>query len=73
MLRFLRQIPTDIPEITKPSPLEKRHNVVKFPWPINYWVIDNDTYVKVSPTLVKSVALTCDVGKINRKFDLASD
>ena len=68
MLRFLRQIRTDTPEITKPSPLEKRHNVVKFPW-----VIDNDTYVKVSPTLVKSVALTCDVGKINRKFDLASD
>jgi hypothetical protein len=48
-LRLLRQVPLDIPVFTKPSPLEKKHNVVKVPWPIVYWVIDRDTHVKVSP------------------------
>ena len=62
-LRLLRQVPIDTPVFTKPSPLGKRHNVDKVPWPINCWVIENDTYVKVSPTLVKSVASTFDVGE----------
>jgi hypothetical protein len=61
-LRLLRQIPTDTPMLNKPSLLGKRHNVVKVPWPINYWVIDKDTFVKVSPTLVKSVASPLNLG-----------
>ena len=46
---------------TKPSPLGKRHTIVKVPWPINYWVTDKDTSVKVSPTPVKSVVPSFDV------------
>ena len=57
---------------TKPSSLGKRHIVVKVPWSINYWVIDKDTYVKVSPTPVKSVASTFDVGNANGKSNIAS-
>ena len=48
--------------LTKPSLLGKKHSVVKVPWPINYWVIDKDTFVKVSPTLVKSVASPLNLG-----------
>jgi len=35
-LRLLRQVPIDTLVLTKPSPLGKRHTVVKVPWPINY-------------------------------------
>jgi hypothetical protein len=56
----------------KPSPLGKRHTVVKVPWPINYWVIDKDTPVKVSPTPVKIVVLSSDVSNANNKSDIAS-
>jgi hypothetical protein len=54
-LRLLRQVPIDTLVFTKPSPLGKRHTIIKVPWPINYWVIDKDTSVKVSPSPVKSV------------------
>ena len=54
-LILLRQVPIDTPVFTNPSPLGKRHTVVKVPWPINYWVIDKDTSVKVSPPHMKSV------------------
>ncbi len=60
-LQLLRQVPTSVPVFTKPSPLGKRHNIVKVPWPINYWVIDKDTSVKVSPTLLNSVFYSLDV------------
>jgi hypothetical protein len=71
-LKLLRRIQTDIPMFTKPSPLGKRHTLVKVPWPINYWVIDKGTYVKVSPTLVKSVALSCDIDNTNsRSYSVA--
>ncbi len=56
VLTLLRQVSTDTPVFTKPSPLGKRHIVVKVPWPINYWGIDKDTFVKVSPTPMKGVA-----------------
>jgi hypothetical protein len=62
-LRLSRQVPTDTHVFTLPSPFEKRYTFVKAPWPINYWVIDKDSYVKVSPTLVKNVASTCDIDK----------
>ena len=68
----MRQVPIDTPLLSKPSPLGKRHTVVKVPWPINYWVIDKDSYVKVSPTLVKSVVSSLNVGNVNSKFDVAS-
>ena len=55
-LRLLRQISTDTLVFTKLSPFGKRHIVVKVPWPINYWAIDKDTSMKVSPTLVKDAA-----------------
>ena len=58
--------------ITKPSPLGKRHTLVKVPWPINYWIIEKDTFVKVSPTLVKSVALSYDMDNTNSKFDIVA-
>ena len=54
----------------KPSPLKKRHNLVKVPWPINYWAIDKDTSVRVSPTSVKIVALSCDMDNTNSKSDI---
>ena len=54
---------------TKPSPLGKIHTVVKFPWPISYWVIDKDTYVEVSPTHVKGVALSSK-DNTNRKSNI---
>ena len=71
-LRLLRQAPTDTSVFTKPSPLGKRHNFDKNPWHINYWVIDKDTSVKVSPTPVKNAASTFDIGNANNKTDIAS-
>ena len=38
-LTLLEQIPIGTPVFTKPSPLGIRHNLVKVPWPVNYWVI----------------------------------
>jgi hypothetical protein len=70
-LRLLRQVPIDTPVFTKPSPLGKRHIVVKVSWPINYWVIDNDTYVKVSPPHVKSVNSSLNISTTNSKSDIA--
>ena len=55
---------------TKPSTLGKRHTFVKVPWPVNNWVIDKDTYVKVSPTPMKSLALSSNVGNANSKSDI---
>jgi hypothetical protein len=69
---LLRQLPIDTPIFTKPSPLKKRHTVVKVPWPINYWVIEKDTYVKASPPHVKSVDLALNMNEANSKFDIAS-
>jgi hypothetical protein len=57
---------------TKPSPLRKRHTIVKVHWPINYWVIDKDTPVKVLPTLGNSVVPSLTVGNTNSKSDIAS-
>jgi hypothetical protein len=57
---------------TKPSPLGKRHTVVKVSWPINYWVIYTDNSLKVSPTSVKSVISSLNVGNANIKSDIAS-
>ena len=55
-LKLLRQVPTDTLVFTKPPPLGKRNTVVEVSWPINYWGIDKDTSVKVSPPPVKSVS-----------------
>jgi hypothetical protein len=55
-LKFLEQIPIDTPVFTKPSPLGIMHNLVKVHGPINYWVIDKDTPVKVPSTHVQSVS-----------------
>jgi hypothetical protein len=71
-LRLLRQIPIDTPDFTKPSPLGKRHTVVKVLWPINYWVIDKDTSVKVSPPHVKSVDSPLHINKTNSKSEIDS-
>ncbi len=49
-----------------------RHIVVKVPWPINYWVIDKDTSVKVSPPHVKSVSSSLNISTTNSKSDIAS-
>ena len=70
--RLLRQVPIDTPVFTKPSPLGKRHSVVKIPWPINYWVIDKDTHVKVSSTPVTSVTVTKDIAKSFTTSDIAA-
>ena len=56
----------------KPSPLGKRHTLVKVHWPINYWVIDKETSVKVSSTHVTSVALSSDIDNTNSKSDIAT-
>ncbi len=71
-LNSLRQIPTDTPVFNKPSPLGKRHTVVKVPWPINYWAVDKDTSAKVSPPLVKSVDSPLNSSNTNSKTDIAS-
>ncbi len=57
---------------TKPFSLGKIHTIVKVPWPINYWVIDKETSVKMSPTPVKSVVSSLNVGNANRKSDIGS-
>jgi len=69
-LRLLRQVPIDTQVFTKPSPLGKRHNVVKVPWPINYWVIDKNTYVKASSPLVKSVDFSLTMYETNNKSNI---
>ena len=71
-LILLRQAPTNTPVFTKPSPLGKRHTIVKFPWSVNYWVIYKETHVKMSPTDVKSVVPSLNVGNTNSKFDITS-
>ena len=72
-LRLSRHVSTDILVFTKPSPWRKRHAIVKVPLPtIKYWVIDKDTFVKVSSTHVKSVASSLDVGKANSESEIAS-
>ena len=60
-LKSLEQIPIDTPVFTKPSPLVKIHALVKLPWPINYWVINNDIPMKVSSTHVQSVKSPKDI------------
>jgi len=57
---------------TKPSPLGKRHTIVKVTWPINYWVIYKDTFVKVSPPHVKSVSSPLNFSTTKSKYDSAS-
>jgi len=71
-LRLLRQVPIDTPFFTKPSPLGNKHTFVKVPWPINYWVIYTDNFVKVSPPLVKSVDSPLNIDKTNSKSEIAS-
>ncbi len=71
-LTLLRQVSADTPMFTKPSPLGKKYIVVKVPWPINYWVIDKDLFVKVSPPLVKSMDLSLNMSTTNSKSDIAS-
>ena len=71
-LKLLEQIPIDTPVFTKPSPLEIRHYVVKVPWPINYWVIDKDTLVKVASARVQSVSSPIDIINITNRYDIAS-
>ena len=44
LIGLLRQVSIDTPVFPKPSPLGKRHTVVKVPWTINYWGIDKDTF-----------------------------
>ncbi len=69
---MLRHVPNDIPVLTKPYPLGKRHNAVIVPWPINYWFIDKDSPVKMSPTRVKSVVSSLDIGITKSKSDIDS-
>ncbi len=71
-LTFLRQVQTNTLVFTKPSPLGKRHTQVKVPWPMNYRVIDKDTFVKVSPTSVKSVVSICEIDNTNSKSDIVA-
>jgi len=71
-LKLLRHIQTNAHVFTKPSPLGKRHTLVKVPWPINYWVIDKDTSVKVSPNHVKSVVSTREIYNTNSKSDIVA-
>jgi hypothetical protein len=71
-LKLLEQIPIDTLVFTKPSPFGKRHNLVKVPWPINYWVIDKDTPVKVAFTHVQSVSSLVDVTNSTNQYDIAS-
>jgi hypothetical protein len=70
--KLLRQIQTNILVFTKLSSLGNRHTLVKVPWPINHWVIDKDTSVKVSPTLVKSVISTGDIDNTNSESDIVA-
>ncbi len=71
-LKLLEQIPIDTPVFTKPSPLGIRQNIVKVPWPINYWVIDKDTPVKVISTHVQSVSPSIDITNSTNQSNIAS-
>ena len=71
-LKLLEQIPVDTPVFTKPSPSRMRHSLMKVPWPINYWVIDKDTPVKVLSTPVQSESYPVDVTNSSIQFDIAS-
>ena len=68
----MRQVLIDTPVFTKPSPLGKRHIIIKVPWPINYWVREKDTFVKASPPPVKSVDLSLIMNEANSKSNIAS-
>jgi len=69
---LLRQVPIDTSVFTKPSPLGKRHTIVKVPWPINYWVIDKDTCVKMPLPPVNSVNSSLIMNTTNSKYNMAS-
>jgi hypothetical protein len=58
--------------LTKPSPLGKKHTVVKTPWLIIYWVIDKDTHVKVLPTPLTSMVSSSKLRNANSESDIAS-
>jgi hypothetical protein len=49
-----------------------RHNLVKVPWPINYWIIDKDTHEKVPSTPLQSVSSPIDVTNSTNQSDIAS-
>jgi hypothetical protein len=70
-LRLWRQIPNHIHVFVKPSPLGKRHTIVKVTWPINYWVVDKDTSVKVSPTLVQNMGSAINIGNTTTQTEMA--
>ena len=55
---------------TRPSPLGKRHTHAKVSWPINYWVIDKDTTVEVSPTLVQSMGSSIDMDNTTTRTEM---
>ncbi len=52
--------------------MEKEQTNVKVTWLINYWVVDKDTHVKASPTHLKSVIVSLNVGDASSKTDVAS-
>jgi hypothetical protein len=49
-----------------------RHNLVKVPGPIIYWVIDKDTLVKVPSTHVQRVSSPIDITNNTNRSDIAS-
>jgi hypothetical protein len=69
-LKLLRQAPIDTPMFTKPCSLGKRHTIVEVP--INYWVIGEDTLVKMPPTHMKSVFQALGVDKTTNQYVIAS-
>ena len=71
-LKLMRQVQANTLVFIKQSRLGKRHTLVKVPWPINYWVIDKGSSVKVPPTLVKSVVPICEIDTTNNKSDIAA-
>ena len=71
-LKLLEQIPIVTPVFTKPSPLGIRHNLVKVHWPINYWVIDKETLVKVPSTHVQGVSSPVDITNNTNQSYIAS-
>jgi hypothetical protein len=72
-LKLLEQIPIYTPVFTKPSPLGIRHNLVKVPWLVNYWIIDKDTLVKVLSTRVQSVSSPRDITHTTNQSYIASN
>ena len=48
------------------------HNLVKVPWPINYWVIDKDTPLTVPSTHVQSVNSPIDIPNSTNQSDIDS-